>query len=120
MVTLNKDKAEEIFRRLVLEAMDAAAYEIFKEHITFTPSGATDADLPAIFKLLDQQLERLAARFDCHLSPVVDVEPDFFYVKSGLFYLELTADQGKLLIQRGEQYNQAGASAYFNKMEGGK
>jgi len=62
-MTQDRDEAQTIFRNKVLEAMDAAAWEIFGASIKTNCAGATDADLPRIFPALDEQLDRLAERY---------------------------------------------------------
>ena len=59
-MTYDKDLATEIFRNAVLEAMDTAAAEIFGHHAKL---GATDGDLPRLFKAIDAQLDVLSERF---------------------------------------------------------
>ena len=58
---LNRDDTREVFRLAVLEALDQAA------RLTFDPArndaGATDADLPRLFKAIDAQVEVLAERY---------------------------------------------------------
>jgi hypothetical protein len=59
--TADLEITRESFRRHVLDALDAAARE------TFNPSrndaGASDADLPRLFKAIDAQIEVLAERY---------------------------------------------------------
>jgi hypothetical protein len=46
------------FRAAVLNALDKTAAELFNE-----PQGATDSDLPSLFRAIDAQTENLARRF---------------------------------------------------------
>jgi hypothetical protein len=64
-MTYDKELATEIFRNAVLAALDEAAAQIFGISIPARNSGvgATDADLPALFKTIDAQLERLSVRY---------------------------------------------------------
>jgi hypothetical protein len=66
-MTDDKETAREIFRNRVLEAMDQAAREIFGDRITRNDCGATDADLPRLFKALDHQLDVVSERFSAPL-----------------------------------------------------
>jgi hypothetical protein len=60
--TANRERVQEAFRGHVLAALDAAARE------TFNPprndAGASDADLPRLFKALDEQIAALCERYD--------------------------------------------------------
>ena len=72
-MTNDLDTAREIFRNHVLEAMDEAALQIFGLQITGgsiknkETAGSTDADLPEIFRFLDDHLIRLSERYGVHL-----------------------------------------------------
>ena len=61
-VTINRERVQEEFRAAVLSALDTAA------RATFNPprndAGASDADLPRLFKAIDAQIEALADRYD--------------------------------------------------------
>ena len=57
--TLNRDAVTDAFREAVLEALDTTAKEIFFD----AKFGATDADLPRIFKAIDAQIETLCERY---------------------------------------------------------
>jgi len=63
-MTYDKDTARDTFRNAVLEAMDKAAWQIFGQSITRNDCGATDADLPRLFKCLDEQLDIISGRFN--------------------------------------------------------
>lgn len=65
MVTLDREMIVEPFRQKVLAALDAAANETFGQLglVHRNDSGATDADLPRLFKALDAQIDVLAARY---------------------------------------------------------
>lgn len=62
-MTYDRETAQGIFRQHVLAAMDKAANEIFGPSVTRSDAGATDQDLPRLFKCLDEQLDDLAERF---------------------------------------------------------
>lgn len=53
-------------RDVVLAALDNYVRETMSHHAA---SGATDADLPDLFRAIDAQLERLAARINDGLMP---------------------------------------------------
>ena len=63
---LNLADTRDVFREKVLAALDAAARE------TFDPprndAGATDGDLPRLFKAIDKQIEILADRYNITLE----------------------------------------------------
>ncbi len=59
--TTDRDYALEVFRNRVLSALDEAAREIFNP--PRNDAGATDADLPRLFKAIDAQVEALADRY---------------------------------------------------------
>ena len=61
-MTLDRESTIETFRQMVLEALDRAAHETFKP--SRNDAGATDADLPRLFKAIDAQVEALADRYD--------------------------------------------------------
>jgi len=70
MVTLDRDPIRDTFRQRVLEALDAAANETFGQLglVHRNDSGATDADLPRLFKALDEQVDVLAERYGVCLA----------------------------------------------------
>lgn len=57
-MTQDRDEALEIFRTMVLEALDQAAQSVFGK------DGAIDADLPRLFKAIDEQVDVLSQRYD--------------------------------------------------------
>lgn len=63
---MNRDYVQAVFRAKVLEALDAAANETFKP--ARNDSGAADADLPRLFKAIDEQVEVLAKRYGVTLE----------------------------------------------------
>lgn len=66
MTTINRDYVREVFRERVLEALDSAARQVFP-HTRKTSRndiGANDSDLPALFRAIDAQLDRLCERYD--------------------------------------------------------
>ncbi|TIT80115.1 MAG: hypothetical protein E5W57_04080 [Mesorhizobium sp.] len=65
-MTYDKDTAKEILRNAVLNALDAAAKEIFGERAAGHKGGvgAMDEDLPRLFPAIDQQLDVLSTRFN--------------------------------------------------------
>lgn len=62
---VNQEDAREVFRRKVLSALDEAAKEVFNP--PRNDAGATDADLPRLFKAIDAQVECLADRYGIRL-----------------------------------------------------
>lgn len=60
--SVERGDIQEIFRDHVLKALDAAAREVFDP--PRNDAGATDADLPRLFKAIDAQIETLAERYD--------------------------------------------------------
>ena len=69
MKTMNRDNTRDIFHLAVLAALDTAARE------TFNPPrnapGASDIDLPRLFRAIDEQVDVLAKRYGVTL---IDVE----------------------------------------------
>lgn len=65
MVTLDRETIIETFRLCVLAALDTAANETFGAAglVHRNDSGATDADLPRLFKAIDAQVDVLAERY---------------------------------------------------------
>jgi hypothetical protein len=63
-MTHDKETAREILRAAVLKALDEAANTIFGEPKAPLGVGATDADLPRLFRALDEQLDVLSERFN--------------------------------------------------------
>lgn len=65
MISLDRETIVEPFRQKVLEALDAAANETFGQLglVHRNDSGATDADLPRLFKALDAHVDVLAERY---------------------------------------------------------
>lgn len=74
-MTSDLETAQEIFRDHVLTAMDNAAREIFGPAVKRNDAGATDDDLPRLFKALDAQLNYLADRFGVILTTPVRRTP---------------------------------------------
>lgn len=64
---LNRDDVIENFRDAVLFALDQCAAETFRGAKLPAQPGATDAELPALFKAIDDQAEALAARYGVEL-----------------------------------------------------
>jgi hypothetical protein len=66
MITLDRDTTLEPFRQAVLEALDKTAREVFAHFplAARNDTGATDADLPELFKGIDAQVERLCQRYN--------------------------------------------------------
>lgn len=68
--TDNLQDIKDIFRDKVLHALDSAANETFMPVLHArgkslrNDSGATDTDLPRLFKAIDEQVEVLAKRYD--------------------------------------------------------
>lgn len=58
----NRDKVIDTFRNAVLAALDAAAIECFGNTL-----GASDGDLPDLFRTLDLHVEKLATRYGAAL-----------------------------------------------------
>ena len=71
---MNREAARETFRAHILAAMDEVGAAMFGELPTCGAhsQGATDADLPELFKGLDAQLDRLCERYNVAL---VDYDP---------------------------------------------
>lgn len=63
---MNRDDTRDIFHMIVLEAFDKAANQTFKP--LRNDSGATDDDLPRLFKAIDKQVEVLAKRYGITLG----------------------------------------------------
>lgn len=77
MTVLNRNNTREAFRQAVLAAMDDAAQSLFG-HLPACGShsqGATDTDLPELFKGIDAQLDRLCERYEVVL---VDFDPEAY------------------------------------------
>lgn len=66
MYAINRDKVIDAFRDAVLAALDEKAKEIFRVHVDGMP-GASDADLPELFRTLDAHVEKIAMRYDAVL-----------------------------------------------------
>jgi hypothetical protein len=60
----DREKADDIFRQHILDALDKAAIEVFGAWSNSHAPGASDADLPHIFPMVDKQIDRLAARYE--------------------------------------------------------
>lgn len=60
-----REEQRDAFREAVLLAMDAAAMAIFGDIAAKAKGGigATDADLPELFPVIDAQLDRLRSRY---------------------------------------------------------
>ena len=71
-ISMDKNTVQDAFRDGVLAALDKIARETFFNvpAASHNDVGATDADLPQLFKAIDEQVERLCERFD-----IVLVEP---------------------------------------------
>ena len=63
-----REMVHEVFRLKVLTALDAATWECFGPKITQNTCGATDADLPRLFKAIDGQADAVAERFGIELT----------------------------------------------------
>ena len=66
MATMNREKVRDTFRNAILRALDEASQEVF-EGFTKLPKrtqGATDGDLPELFRGIDAQIDRLCNRYD--------------------------------------------------------
>lgn len=61
-----RDEVRETFRTAVLSALDGAAREVFAA--AGTAPGATDGDLPALFRIIDAHVEKLAERHGAVLA----------------------------------------------------
>lgn len=64
---MTRDEAIEIFRDEMLLALDKAAIKVFPDVAKAFPNndhGATDADLPNLFKVLDKHFDVLVERFN--------------------------------------------------------
>ena len=61
---MDYETAQDVFRQAVLEAMDSAARDIFRDVKAAARNdvGAQDRDLPKIFPTIDAQLDRMIAR----------------------------------------------------------
>jgi len=66
MYTLDRDATLDVFRDAILKALDEAARQTFEANPT--PMGASDADLPRLFKALDEQVDVLANRYGVILT----------------------------------------------------
>ena len=62
---MDYETAQDVFRQAVLEAMDSAARDIFRDVKAAARNdvGAQDRDLPKIFPTIDAQLDRLIVRY---------------------------------------------------------
>ena len=117
MRAISKESTQEIFRSHLLEALDNAASKAFGYDQKITGPGATDAELPELFKTLDVHLEKVAARHGCCLVEEPESwDAEFYFIQSGQFWLELTKPQGELLIKQGDAYDQSGHCVYFKPM----
>lgn len=69
------EKANDLFRRHLLAAMDEAAMTIFGELVTVPKgkAGADDGDLPELFKCFDGHLKRLADRYGASLADTNEI-----------------------------------------------
>lgn len=63
---MNRDYVRDVFREAVLKGLDLATRQTFDP--PQTNAGATDADLPRLFKAIDAQVDRLADRFGVILT----------------------------------------------------
>lgn len=63
---LLRDDVCDVFYRHVLNALDRATRETFHPN-NKANEGATDEDLPRLFKAIDEQVDALAKRFDIEL-----------------------------------------------------
>ena len=72
MAKLNRQPTLEIFYDAVLAALDDAAQIAF-DPLEQRAAGATDQDLPRLFKAITEQVELLAKRYGAEL---VDIEED--------------------------------------------
>ncbi len=65
---MNRKKTIQVFRQRVLGALDSAARETFNPPGYTAGSGATDADLPRLFKAIDAQVDVLAKRYNREIT----------------------------------------------------
>lgn len=63
-VSMDKETVTDTFRDCVLAGLDEAARRCFADFKLNRSPGATDADLPALFSAVDEQIERVCARLD--------------------------------------------------------
>jgi len=67
-MTRDRDEVLSVFRRNVLAALDQSARDTLGPRAySRNDSGATDADLPRLFKAIDAQVEVLSERFGVYL-----------------------------------------------------
>jgi 3-hydroxyacyl-CoA dehydrogenase len=73
-IALDKDTVQYTFRDGVLAALDLIARDVFANvpKAQRNDTGASDADLPELFKSIDAQVERLCARYDIVLVELED------------------------------------------------
>jgi hypothetical protein len=68
---IKRQDVRDIFRDKLLDALDEASDAAFGMVVpVHRARGWTDADLPELFKTIDAQVERLAARFAIKLEEV--------------------------------------------------
>jgi hypothetical protein len=75
-IALDKDTIQDAFRDRLLTALDEIARDVFF-HVPKAQrndAGASDADLPELFKSIDAQVERLCARYDVVLVELEDAK----------------------------------------------
>lgn len=100
MRAISRENTQETFRDHLLAALDKAAWRVFGYTNSIKDAGATDRDLPELFKALDIHLDKVAARHDCCLVEEPEPQvPEFYYIQSGHFWLELDKLQGERLME---------------------
>ncbi len=60
---LDREIARDVFHLRILRALDEAAREVFDSPRFNLGAGATDRDLPRLFRAIDEQLDILAERY---------------------------------------------------------
>lgn len=60
---LNRETVTETFRQAVLAALDETAATVFRRATGVHDAGASDADLPSLFKAIDEQVTRLGVKY---------------------------------------------------------
>jgi hypothetical protein len=63
-IAMDKEAVRTTFYEKVLEGLDEAAHRCFADFKLSDSPGATDADLPALFAAINEQIERICARLD--------------------------------------------------------
>lgn len=63
-ISMDKETVTDTFREEVLQGLDTAARRCFADFKLNRSPGATDGDLPQLFRALDEQIARICARLD--------------------------------------------------------